>query len=183
MPPEAPPGSSSAPTPARRRGAFALWLVLAAVVFVLDQVTKHAVLAYFREGANLPITSFFSLVLAFNPGAAFSFLAGAGGWQRELFSAVAVAASILIVYLLWKHADERLFSFGLALILGGALGNLYDRVTLGKVVDFLLFHYAGWHWPAFNLADSAITVGAAALILDSFVGRRRPAAAAPSEKA
>ena len=116
------------------------------------------------------MTSFFSLVLTYNTGAAFSFLAGADGWQRWLFAAIAVAASLLIVWLL-RRGGDALYCLGLALIMGGALGNLWDRLTLGKVVDFLLFHYERWSYPAFNVADSAITVGAALLIADSFRAR------------
>lgn len=155
-----------------RLRAVLRWLALAIVVIALDQWTKQAILARFAPGESLYVTSFFNLVLAFNPGAAFSFLAGAGGWQREFFITVAAGASIFILYLLYTHKGGRLFPFGLALILGGALGNLYDRVALGHVVDFLHFHYAGWSWPAFNVADSAITCGAAAIIIDSFVGAR-----------
>jgi len=120
------------------------------------------------------IAPFFNLVLAHNRGAAFSFLADAGGWQRVLFIGIAVAATAAILFLLAGHSSERLFSAGLALILGGALGNLWDRVALGHVVDFLDFHAFGWHFWAFNLADSTITVGAALLILDGL----RPAGAA-----
>src|SRR5213594_3742679 len=112
------------------------------------------------------LAPFFNLVLAHNRGAAFSFLADAGGWQRALFIGIAVAATGAIVFLLAKHSSERLFSTGLALVLGGALGNLWDRIALGHVVDFLDFHAFGWHFWAFNLADSAITVGAGLLILD-----------------
>ena len=136
-------------------------------------------LAAFRPGEELPLTSFASLVLAFNRGAAFSFLAGEDGWQRWLFAAVAVVACGVMAWLL-KRGGSRMYCAGLALIIGGALGNLYDRVTLGHVVDFLLFHYRDWHYPAFNVADSAITVGAVALIVDSF--RQRHAPAAPAEE-
>jgi signal peptidase II len=146
------------------------WLWLSAGVIAADQLTKAAVLATIREGDGWPVTSFFSVVLAFNSGAAFSFLAAASGWQRWLFAGIAVAAAIIITALL-RRGGSRLYSAGLALILGGALGNLYDRLAVGKVVDFLLFHYAGWAYPAFNVADSAITVGAALLIADSL--RRR----------
>ena len=143
------------------------WLLLAALVIVLDLATKAWVTAIFREGQELPVTSFMSLVLAYNTGAAFSFLAGAGGWQRWLFTAVAVVASVVIGWLL-KRGGSRMYCLGLAAILGGAIGNLVDRVLLGKVVDFLLFHYAGWFYPAFNVADSAITIGAGLIIVDSF---------------
>ncbi len=129
-------------------------------------------LASFHPGDQLALTPFASLVLAFNTGAAFSFLAGADGWQRWLFTAIALAAAVVIVWLL-RRGGDRVYLAGLALILGGALGNLYDRLTIGTVVDFLLLHYRGWAWPAFNVADSAITVGAALLIVDSFRTRRR----------
>ena len=163
------PSAARAATPGWHR-----WLWLSLAVIVLDFVTKQAVLASFRPGEALPILPVFSLVLAFNPGAAFSFLAGASGWQRWLFAAIAVVASAVIVWLL-RRGGGRLYCAGLALILGGALGNLWDRVTIGQVVDFLLFHWREWSYPAFNVADSAITVGAALLILDSFRARR-PAA-------
>jgi signal peptidase II len=143
------------------------WLWLSLVVVVLDYATKQAVLASFRPGEVLPVLPVFSLVLAFNPGAAFSFLAGASGWQRWVFTGIAVVASVVIVWLL-RRGGSRLYCAGLALILGGALGNLWDRITIGQVVDFLLFHWREWSYPAFNVADSAITVGAALLIIDSF---------------
>lgn len=154
------------------------WLWLSVAVIVVDQVTKHLILAAFRTGEVVPYTSFFSLVLAFNTGAAFSFLAGADGWQRWLFAAVAVVACGVMLWLL-RRGGNVLYCGGLALIVGGALGNLYDRLALGHVVDFLLFHYREWHYPAFNVADSAITVGAVALIVDSF--RQRHAPATPAE--
>jgi len=159
------------------------WLWLSAAVIALDQLTKYAVLTNFKPGEEWPVTSFFSLVLAFNSGAAFSFLAGADGWQRWLFMAI---ASIACAFMLWllKRGGSRFFCVGIALIIGGALGNLYDRVAIGRVVDFLLFHYHDWHYPAFNVADSAITVGAAALILESFRQRHdEPAAADPAKDA
>jgi len=153
------------------------WLWLSLAVIVLDQATKAAMLAAFRPGEVVPFTPFFSLILTFNTGAAFSFLAGEAGWQRWLFAAIAVGACALMLWLL-RRGGSRLYCAGLALIVGGALGNLYDRVTLGHVVDFLLFHWREWHYPAFNVADSAITCGAAALILDSFRQRRDHAPAA-----
>ena len=122
----------------------------------------------FEYADRLTITSYFDLVRYHNEGAAFSFLADAGGWQKWFFTAIAAIASIFIVYLLKKHHTEKLFSLGLALVLGGALGNLYDRVTLGYVVDFLSFHVNDLYWPAFNVADSAISVGVGILLLDSF---------------
>jgi len=146
------------------------WLWLSAAVIVADYATKAAMLAAFHPGEARPFTRFFSLVLTFNTGAAFSMLADAAGWQRWFFAAVAVAAAVVIGWLL-RRGGSRLYCTGLALILGGALGNLHDRLVLGKVVDFLLFHYERWAWPAFNVADSAITVGAALLIADSFRAR------------
>jgi signal peptidase II len=147
------------------------WLLLAAAVVVADQFTKSLIVASFARGEVMPITSFLSLVLAYNSGAAFSFLADAPGWQRWFFAAIAAAASIFLVYML-KRGGSRMVCAGMALVLGGALGNFWDRMAVGKVVDFLLFHYGAWSWPAFNVADSAITVGAALLILDSFGPRR-----------
>jgi signal peptidase II len=149
------------------------WLILAVVVIVLDQITKVAITSAFSYGETLYITSFFNLVLAHNTGAAFSFLAGAGGWQRWFFTAVAVLASVVIVHLLRKHADEKWFCLALALILGGAIGNVIDRVRFGYVVDFVQLHAAGIYWPAFNVADSAITVGAVLIVILSF--RPQPA--------
>lgn len=157
-----------------RAGPGLRWaLAIAATVFVVDFATKRWIEAVLAPGDVVPVTGFFNLVLTFNTGAAFSFLAGASGWQREFFIGVALAASALIVWLLVKHRAERLFCVALGLILGGALGNLWDRVALGHVVDFLDFHAGGWHWPAFNAADSAITCGAALLIWDAFRGPRR----------
>ena len=148
------------------------WLLLAAALALADQASKAAISAHLRVGEVREITGFFNLVLAHNRGAAFSFLSDAGGWQRALFIAIAVAATAVIVVMLARHSSERLFSSGLALILGGALGNLWDRIVLGHVVDFLDFHAFGWHFWAFNLADSAITVGAALLILDGLLAAR-----------
>ena len=147
----------------------ARWYALAAAVFAMDYATKLAVLAWFAPGERLEVAPFFNLVLVFNTGAAFSFLAGAAGWQTPIFAGIAIVAAVVISVLISRHSGKRAFCAGLALILGGALGNLYDRLVYGKVVDFLDFHAAGWHWPAFNVADSAITVGAAILIVESFV--------------
>jgi signal peptidase II len=143
-------------------------LILALVVLVVDIVTKRWVESVLLHGQQIPLTGFFNLVLTYNAGAAFSFLSDASGWQRWFFSAIAASASGLIVYLLRKHAADKLFCMALSLILGGALGNLWDRITLGHVVDFLDFHVSNYHWPAFNVADSAIFLGAMLLILDSF---------------
>lgn len=148
------------------------WLGLSAVVVALDLYTKAMVERTFVLGDHLYVTGFFDLVRYHNTGAAFSFLAGAGGWQHVFFSTVAIVAAVVILRLLYKHRDEWFFCLALALVLGGALGNLYDRLTLGYVVDFLLFHYRGWYWPAFNVADSAISCGIVLLLIDSF---RKPA--------
>ena len=147
---------------------FYRYLSISAIVIALDLFTKHLIQSAFQLGDSKTITSFFDLVRFHNQGAAFSFLNDAGGWQRWFFTVVAAVASIFIIYLLKKHQHQTLFSLGLALVLGGALGNLYDRVTLGYVVDFLSFHINDLYWPAFNVADSAICVGVGILLLDSF---------------
>jgi signal peptidase II len=147
------------------------WFGLSLAVIVLDYLTKIAVLGSLAPGESRAVAPFFNLVLVFNKGAAFSFLAAAQGWQTLFFAAIAVIAAIVISFLIIKNKNKTLFCAALALILGGALGNLYDRLMYGQVVDFLDFHVAGWHWPAFNVADSAITVGAAILILESLMHR------------
>jgi signal peptidase II len=144
------------------------WLWLSALVIVLDQLSKAWITSHFVYGESLTIFGVFNLVLAHNTGAAFSFLNDAGGMQRWLFSAIAIVASGWIILLLRKHASQTLFALALSLILGGALGNLIDRLAYGYVVDFLLFHWDEHYFPAFNLADSAITGGAFLMILDSF---------------
>jgi len=144
------------------------WLSISGIVVAIDLYTKYLTQQAFTFGEKLYVTSFFDLVRYHNEGAAFSFLADAGGWQKWFFTAISVIASIVIIYLLKKHHSEKLFSIGLALVLGGALGNLYDRVTLGYVVDFLSFHLYGFYWPAFNVADSAISIGVVCLLWDSF---------------
>lgn len=149
------------------------WLWLSLIVFVLDQVTKHAVTASFQYGESKYFLSWFNLVLAHNTGAAFSFLAGASGWQREFFIGVTMIISVVLLWMLMKNnRSNRVLSLALALVLGGALGNLYDRVLHGYVIDFVQWHVAGYFWPAFNIADSAICLGAGLLIFDSF---RKPA--------
>jgi signal peptidase II len=155
------------------------WFVLAAVVVLADQVTKAMVTSRFAEGERLEINSFFNMVLVYNKGAAFSFLSNAPGWQTPLLIGFALVAIGIVVTLLVRSPERLMLSGGLALILGGALGNVIDRARFGKVVDFLDFHAAGWHWPAFNVADSAITVGAVLLILDGFRKHERRASAAP----
>jgi signal peptidase II len=149
------------------------WLSLALLLALLDQLTKVLILGAFEHGQATPMTSFFNLVRVHNSGAAFSFLADASGWQRWFFTAIGVAATVFIVYLLRAHPGQRLFCFALACILGGAVGNVIDRLLHGYVVDFLDFHWGGWHFPAFNLADSAITLGAICLILDELLRVRR----------
>ncbi len=151
---------------AKKNAGLTLWLGIAAIVVLLDQVTKITMARLLAYGQSEPVTSFFNLVMVYNPGAAFSFLADSGGWQRWFFSALALGVSIFIVWMLVKNASQRLFCWSLSLILGGAVGNLIDRLAYGHVIDFLDFHVGGWHWPAFNVADSAITVGAALFVLD-----------------
>jgi len=154
---------------------LAPWLALAALVIVLDQASKVAVERALHTGDERAYTSYFSLVLAHNKGAAFSLLASASGWQHALFTSIGVAAAVFIVYLLARHGGQTLFSLALALILGGAVGNVIDRLLYGHVIDFLLFHYRGWSWPAFNVADSSIVCGATLLVIDELrrVGRSR----------
>ena len=149
------------------------WLAWAALLMGADQITKTLILNHYQLGDSTFITSFFNIVRAHNTGAAFSFLSDAGGWQRWLFTGIGVAATIFIVWQLRAHPGQKLFSFALSSILGGAVGNVVDRLMHGYVVDFLQFHYAGWYFPSFNLADSAITVGAACLILDELLRVRR----------
>ena len=160
---------------ANSKGSASLWpwLGIALAVILLDQFTKTLILGYYQLGQGTPVTSFFNIVRVHNTGAAFSFLAGASGWQRWFFIALGVAAAVFIVFMLKRHGGQRLFAWALALILGGALGNVIDRALHGYVVDFLDFHLAGRHFPAFNIADSAITVGAALLILDELLRVRR----------
>ncbi len=141
-----------------------VWFALAAFVIALDQLTKFWVLAAFRLHESRPVTDFFNLVLVFNPGASFSFLADAGGWQRWFFILLALGISVWLIAMIRRHSAETLMPTAMALVLGGALGNVIDRIRFGAVVDFLDFHLAGWHWPAFNVADSAITAGVALLI-------------------
>jgi signal peptidase II len=148
------------------------WLTLSAVVLVIDQVTKYAIAQTIAVHQGVEVTPFFNLVLMYNKGAAFSFLANAAGWQRGLFIVIALAASIWIVYLLRKHSGQTLFCTALSLVLAGAVGNVIDRILFGAVIDFLDFHAFGHHWPAFNVADSAITCGAALLIWDGLRPRK-----------
>ena len=149
------------------------WLAWAVVIFLADQFTKTLILGYYRLGDATTITSFFNIVRAHNTGAAFSFLADAGGWQRWGFTAFGLVAAVFIVWQLRQHPGQRLFAFSLSSILGGAIGNVVDRLQHGYVVDFLDFHLGGRHFPAFNLADSAITVGAVCLIVDELLRMRK----------
>jgi signal peptidase II len=143
------------------------WLGIAAIVILLDQLSKITITKLFRYGEEMYLTSYFNLVLAYNKGAAFSFLSTESGWQRYFFTGIGIVAAAYIVWLLRKHSGQRLFCWALALILGGALGNVIDRLMYGHVIDFLDFHWRGFgHFPAFNVADSAITVGAALFVLD-----------------
>ena len=149
------------------------WLGLAFIIVLIDQFTKVLVVGYYHLGDSTVVTSFFNIVRAHNTGAAFSFLADASGWQRWFFTGLGVLAAAVILWMLKSHAGQRLFCFAMACVLGGAIGNVIDRLLYGYVVDFLDFHSHGTHFPAFNLADSAITLGAACLILDEFLRVRR----------
>jgi signal peptidase II len=154
-------------------GSWLPWLGLSLALLIADQFTKVLILGYYRLGDTTYVTSFFNIVRAHNTGAAFSFLAAASGWQRWFFTAIGIAAAVFIVWMLRSHAGQKLFSFALACILGGAVGNVIDRLLYGYVVDFIQVHWQGWYFPAFNVADSAITVGAACLVLDELRRVRR----------
>ena len=161
-------------------GKVLQWLGLSLIILIADQFTKVLVIGYYQLGASTEVTSFFNLVRAHNSGAAFSFLSDASGWQRWFFSIIGLLAAVLLFWLLRSHAGQKLFSFALACILGGAVGNVIDRLVYGYVVDFLDFHwrwlapvFSGGHFPAFNIADSAITIGATCLILDEVLRVRR----------
>jgi signal peptidase II len=149
------------------------WVALAAVIVLIDQVTKIAIERAFDYGDVHPVAGFFNLVLTYNKGAAFSFLASASGWQKHFLTVIGIGASLFILYLLARHGSQKLFSLALAMILGGAIGNVIDRLAYGHVVDFLDFHVGGWHWPAFNMADSAIVGGAILLVVDELLRVRR----------
>jgi signal peptidase II len=150
------------------------WLAIAVVVVVLDQITKTLILQHYQYGDSTYVTSFFNIVRAHNTGAAFSFLAGASGWQRWFFIGLGVVAAIFIVWMLRSHGGQKMFAWALSLILGGAVGNVVDRMLHGYVVDFIQVHWgATYYFPSFNVADSAITAGAALLILDELLRVRR----------
>jgi signal peptidase II len=149
------------------------WLGLAFIILLADQFTKVLIIGYYHLGDSTYVTSFFNIVRVHNTGAAFSFLAGASGWQRWFFTVLGLVAAGVIMFMLHSHPGQKLFSFAMACILGGAIGNVIDRLAYGHVVDFLQFHWRGWFFPAFNVADSAITVGACCLILDELWRVRR----------
>jgi signal peptidase II len=157
----------------RSEGGMLQWLGLALILVLADQLTKWLILGAYQLGDSTYVTSFFNVVRVHNHGAAFSFLAGASGWQRWFFTALGVVAACVIIWLLRAHPGQKLFCFAMACILGGALGNVMDRVVYGYVIDFLDFHWRGMHFPAFNVADSAITVGAVGLILDELLRVRK----------
>ena len=145
------------------------WFGISAIVVALDLFTKHLVQQAFEYGEHLTINRFFDLVRYHNEGAAFSFLANAGGWQKWFFTGISIVAVVVITYLILKNLHNKLFCLGLALVLGGAIGNLIDRFVHGAVVDFIDIYYQQFHWPAFNVADSAITLGTFLLIVDELI--------------
>lgn len=149
------------------------WLGLAFIILLVDQFTKVLIVGYYQLGDSTTITNFFNVIRVHNSGAAFSFLAGASGWQRWFFTVLGFVAAGIILWMLKSHPGQKLFCFAMACILGGALGNVIDRIVYGYVIDFLDFHWRGMHFPAFNVADSAITVGAICLILDELLRVRR----------
>jgi signal peptidase II len=166
--------------PTSRASGLVPWLAIALLIVIADQLTKTLIIGRFDQGETLALTSFFNLTRHHNPGAAFSFLAGASGWQRWFFTAIGIGAAIFIVWMLRQHGGQRLFATALTLILGGAIGNVVDRLIHGYVVDFLQFRFAllepifhGGYFPTFNIADSCITVGAVLLILDEILRVRR----------
>jgi signal peptidase II len=153
------------------------WFSASAAIVLADQLTKWLVLSRFAPGERMELTGFFNLVLVFNKGAAFSFLAGQSGWQTPLLAGFALLAAFVVGFLIHRNKNKLLMSTGLALVLGGALGNVIDRVRFGHVVDFVDLHALGWHWPAFNVADSAITIGALLLIYEGFLHGDKPGVA------
>ncbi|MDR0703160.1 MAG: signal peptidase II [Azoarcus sp.] len=158
------------------------WLALIVLMIALDQITKDLALAHIAPGERITVTGFFELVLAFNPGAAFSFLAGQPGWQRWFFTVLGIAVSAWLLALIWQQRHERLLPAAFSLIVGGALGNIVDRCVHGAVVDFLSFHAGPHYWPAFNLADSAITLGVGLMLFAQFRGGTKTNTASSPEK-
>ncbi|HEU4621772.1 MAG TPA: signal peptidase II [Burkholderiaceae bacterium] len=161
---------------------LAPWLGIAFIVIVLDQATKIAMERLLAFGERVRVLPFFDFTLLYNKGAAFSFLADQSGWQRVFFTVIGLGATAFIVWLLARREHPRLFCWALALILGGAIGNVIDRLAYGHVIDFLLFYWQRFYWPAFNIADSAIVVGAALLVLDEFVRKRAPQSTPPTQR-
>ena len=151
---------------AKKSVGMMIWVGIAIIVVLADQLTKITMTRLLAYGQSDPVTSYFNLVMVYNKGAAFSFLSDQSGWQRYFFTGISVVASLFMLWMLKRNPTQKLFCWALALILGGALGNLIDRVAYGHVIDFLDFHVAGWHWPAFNVADAAITIGAGLFVLD-----------------
>ncbi len=149
------------------------WLGLALVLFIADQFTKTLILGYYQLGDSTYVTSFFNVVRVHNTGAAFSLLASASGWQRWLFTGIGIAAAVFIVWMLRSHSQQKLFAFSMTCLLGGAVGNVVDRLLHGYVVDFIQLHYAGWYFPSFNIADMAISAGAVGIVLDELLRVRR----------
>ena len=158
---------------AKNKSSVLPWLGIAFIIILVDQFTKTLIIGAFQLGDSHTVTSFFNIVRVHNSGAAFSFLAGAGGWQRWFFVGLGAVAALFIVWMLRNHGGQRMFSWALALILGGAVGNVIDRMLHGYVVDFIQVHYRGTAFPSFNVADSAISIGAALLILDEIMRVRR----------
>jgi signal peptidase II len=155
------------------RSGWVQWLGLALILLLIDQFTKVLIVGNYRLGDSTFVTSFFNVVRVHNTGAAFSFLADAGGWQRWFFTGIGFVAAAVIIWMLRAHPGQKLFSFAMACILGGAIGNVIDRLMYGYVVDFLDFHWNGMHFPSFNVADCAISVGAICLILDELLRVRK----------
>jgi signal peptidase II len=149
------------------QGSSSKWYVLLALgVLIADQITKWWAQMSLPMAQPIKVTDFLNWFLIYNPGAAFSFLSQAGGWQRWFFTVIGIVAAIVIIWLLQKNAHDRPFCLALSLILGGAIGNVLDRLLYGAVVDFIDVHYDGWHWPAFNIADSAISIGATLIVIN-----------------
>ena len=165
--------SSDKMQPSSRQPSLTRWAWLALTIVLLDQLSKVIAEATMRYGQRINVLPIFDFTLLYNPGAAFSFLANQPGWQRWFFTIIALLAIAFITYLMRKHRNDKRFLLALSLILGGAIGNLIDRVLYGHVIDFLLFYWKTWHYPAFNLADSAITIGAVLLIADELLRWRK----------
>ena len=158
-----------------KKGSMLKFFLLSSLVFLSDQFTKIQIIKNITDEHFIRINSYFFLVHFKNQGAAFSFLSDAGGWQRYFLSIVATIASVFIIFMIKKHREDTYMALGLSLILGGAFGNLYDRISLGHVTDFLYFHFNDYYWPAFNIADTAITVGAVIIIYDSIFKKNKVA--------